>query len=149
MRLADFDVDTKYGMSSLCKLLVYLREASLPTQLQQQVPLKESINSTLPSFDAEDYPEITESILTFLNSSSCDIRMFLDASETRPVRKEQVDFALMGAATLRKVGINVFRDDQTITVPIFLNRILGLESTCQNLLFEVSVLPSVRAIFLL
>ena len=151
MRLADFDVDTKYGMSSLQRLLANIRDASVAAvtiQTQQQAASQQASSLYLPPFDPEEYPEIVENILTFLNSNNCDIRPYLGASETRPVLKEHVSFAVMGAACLRKVGIDIFHSELNVSVPKFLNRILGLDSTCQNLLFEVSALYSVRGISL-
>lgn len=128
MSLAAFNFETVYGFRALRDLY------SLFERTEEKLP-------DLPSLDP--HPDLVSDVCAYLNSSyetklyACGLGLVrLPGEEVKP---EKVTFSAVACVHLRRVGIDLKNasKDEPVKVKHFLNRLLGIETRCQSLLFEV------------
>ncbi len=121
MRLSDFNFDTRYGYSALRRLFSLLaRRGALPDQ---------------DSLDEEQIASLKEVTAKWINGSSKN-SLALRLRPDKVLNSEDITIPLLVTAALLRVGLDVYGPEQSVSVSRFLNRILGLESIVQNLIFD-------------
>ena len=130
MSLKEFNFDTKYGVRTLRDIYrVFQNNASMTISAEIPVLTEEHIEFQQDVIDyMVGYPNLSRSL-----------KLRTDETSIVSLKPHQITFPIFAAVNLHKVDINVFKIEDT-SVSRFLNRILGLETEIQNLLFQVTSL---------
>ena len=126
MSLSSFNFETRYGMRALKELFVLIQNV-------------ESVYPDLPAID--QLQDLAIDACAYFNDSlqgkifACQLGLLRQTGEMLTVDK--VTFSVVACVHLRRVGVDILRPDEPKSVKHFLNRLLGIETQCQSLLFEV------------
>lgn len=124
--MGDFNFDNKYGAMAMQHLWQLLRNSCAKTPSGTARPTLTG-PSLLPSLVADTVRTVAEQPL---------LKSLIGFKE-RPFTEQDVNLPTLTITSLYKVGINIFYKEP-VSVPIFLNRLLGLGCACQNFIFAVS-----------
>lgn len=131
MSLSSFNFETRYGMKALKDLFSLLDNAT-------------DVIPDLPNMD--QHQDLALDACEYINSSldgkifACKLGLLRQTIET--LVPEKVTFSVVACVNLRRVGVDILNPDEPKSVKHFLNRLLGIETQCQSLLFEVCLFTS-------
>ena len=131
--LMDCNFDTAHGTLALNRFCRLLLEATTSNTKRSNRPNTEKYLQGLPVLDAQKHRVLIQETISFLNNSPT---LRKDLAFTRKVNEKDISFAVLTRVEFYKVDVSLF---DGMSVPKFMNRLMGLQSITQNMIFDVAL----------